>query len=338
MKPGKTSHGRFFEDFEVGQTIGHAVPKTISHGDLAVYDSIYCDRHAMWSSDEFARKCGFSACPVPDLLVFHTVFGKTVGDLSLNAIANLGYAETRFVCPVCVGDTIRAESEVIGIKENSSGRNGIIWVRTRGYNQHDDVVLDYKRWVMLNKRDTTAPAPEVRIPTTASEVNASDLPAFHGLDFTGYDFNATGETWRLGDYAAGEQIDHVDTTTITDTEHMMATRLFHNIARVHFDATIHQDGRRLIYGGHIISLARAMSCNGLANAQLLLAINSGSHVNPCHAGDTVTASSTVVDIADHPTPGAGAIRLRTTVRKVTSAPDTDKDVLLKLDYWCLMPA
>ena len=337
---GKSSRGKFLEDFRIGQTLSHAHPRTLTRGDQALYNGIFGDRHTLYNSDEFARRCGLTACPVHDLLVFHTVFGKSVGDLSLNAIANLGYAEASFPAMVRFGDTLRAESAIIGIKQNSSGRNGIIWVRTRGYDQADRVIIDYKRWVMVNKRDVESPPPPTTIPVTADMVDAGHLPLPGCIDFSEYDFSATGEPWRLGDYTNGETIDHIDATTLTDTEHMLATRVFHNTARVHFDVTTRSDNRRLIYGGHLISLARAMSCNGLANAQVLLAINSGSHVNPCFAGDTVTASSEVIERADHPAPGAGAIRLRTRLRKVlpeSNTRDKEDDLLLDLDYWCLMP-
>ena len=101
----KTSAGNFFEDYFVGQVLIHAVPRTISGGERAVYTSLYPTRFALYSSDEFARECGLSQSPIEDLAAFHIVFGKTVPDVSLNAVANLGYAEGRFLQPVYAGDT-----------------------------------------------------------------------------------------------------------------------------------------------------------------------------------------------------------------------------------------
>jgi len=338
--PGKASSGSFLEDFALGQVITHATPRTVTRGDFAVYNSIYGDRHPLHCSDSFARACRLDASPVHDLLVFHIVFGKTVRDLSLNAIANLGYAEARFLKPVHYGDTLCARSRIIGIKENSNGKTGIIWVETTGLDQSDEPVLDYKRWVMIRKRDIGSPACEASVPTTQCAVSATDLPVPPGLDFRTFDTAATGEAYRLDDYAIGEVIDHIDCTTLTDTEHMLATRVYQNTARVHFDINARADRKRLIYGGHLISLARAFTSNGLANAQPLLAINSGSHVNPAFAGDTVTARTEIIDHANHPTPGAGAIRLRTQLGKVNddaSSPYGDANLLLDLDCWCLMP-
>src|SRR6201999_4492311 len=93
----KTNSGNFFEDFRLGQVIQHATPRTITAGDVAIYNALYGARFAVQSSNEFARAIGFPHAPVDDLLVFHMVFGKTVPDISLNAVANLGYADFRFL-------------------------------------------------------------------------------------------------------------------------------------------------------------------------------------------------------------------------------------------------
>ena len=341
----KTSPGRFFEDYRVGETIRHAVPRTLSGGERALYHALYPERHALFSSDEFARAHGLPAAPLHELIVFHTVFGKSVPDISLNAVANLGYAEGRFRAPVFPGDTLRAESEVIGLRQASSGKAGIVWVRTRGFNQHDALVLDYVRWVLVRKNDPNAPAPEPVVPELAAVVPPESLVVPAGLDYADYDFALAGEPHRWGDYAVGERIDHVDGVTVEEAEHMLATRLWQNTARVHFDAASRPDGRRLIYGGHVISLARALSFNGLANAQPILAINGGTHANPCFAGDTIHAWSEVLDKAPLDAPGMGALRLRLVAVKGPAADFPLKDatgryhpdVLLDLDYWVAMP-
>ena len=341
----KTSPGRFFEDFEVGQTIVHAVPRTVTGGERALYHALYPARHAVYSSDAFARQVGLPGSPVDDLIVFHLVLGKTVPDISLNAIANLGYAEMRWLRPVWPGDTLRAVSTVIGMKQNSNGRSGVVYVRTVGLNQLDQPVLEYVRWVMVRKHDLTAPAPATLVPTLGASVQPDQLVVPEGLDFTAYDFAMAGEPHRWSDYAVGERIDHVDGVTVEEAEHMMATRLWQNTARVHFDVTMRPDGRRLVYGGHVISLARTLSFNGLANAQMVVALNAGAHANPCFAGDTVRAWSEVLDRAETKAPGVGAIRLRTVAVKTGAGPFAlrveggyDPHVLLDMDYWALMPA
>lgn len=339
----KTNPGRFFEDYHIGQVIAHAVPRTVGEGERALYHALYPARHALYSSDEFARDCGLEGSPLDDLAAFHVVFGKTVPDVSLNAVANLGYAEGRWLKPVFPGDTLRSLSEVIGLKQNSNGKTGVVWVRTRGINQMGETVMDYVRWVMVRKRDVDAPAPETVVPELKKVLDPSDLVIPAGLDFSNYDFTLAGEPHRWGDYEIGETIDHVDGVTIEEAEHMMATRLWQNTAKVHFDLTFRPEGR-LIYGGHVISMARALSFNGLANAQMIVGLNGGAHANPCFSGLTIKAWSEVLDKAETSAPGVGAIRLRLVATKGGEPFQLrgedgkyNKDVLLDLDYWALMP-
>ena len=340
----KTNPGRFFEDYSIGQVIEHAVPRTVSGGERALYHALYPARHALYSSDEFARACGLPASPLDDLAAFHVVFGKTVPDVSLNAVANLGYAEGRWLKPVYAGDTLRSSSEVIGLKQNSNGKTGVVYVRTTGTNQNGETVMEYCRWVMVRKKDLDAPAPETVMPELKPVLAPEDLVIPEGLDFSDYDFTLAGEPHRWGDYEPGETIDHVDGVTIEEAEHMMETRLWQNTAKVHFDATFRPDGQRLIYGGHVISMARALSFNGLANAQMIVGLNGGAHANPCFSGDTVKAWTEVLDKADTPAPGVGAIRLRLVATKggepFALRGEDGKylpEVLLDLDYWALMP-
>ncbi len=345
---GKTSAGNFFEDFTLGHIIHHATPRTVTAGDVALYQALYGSRFALQSSGEFARELGFEQAPVDDLMVFHIVFGKTVPDISLNAIANLGYADCRFQERVYPGDTLTARSEVIGLRETSSGKSGVVWVKTVGINQRAETVVSYVRWAMVRKRTPAVRAhvPSVPdLPETAGRIHAPG-----DLDFSRWDFAFAGSPHRWGDYRAGERIDHVDGITIEEAEHMMATRLWQNTARVHFDQHAAQKGpfrRRLVYGGHIISLARALSFNGLANAGLIAAINGGGHSNPAFAGDTIYAWSEVLDRMEiSGRADVGALRLRTVAAKNRACADFPlKDaagkyqpaVVLDLDYTVLLP-
>ena len=341
----KTNPGNFFEDFELGQVIEHATPRTITEGDRAVYGALYPTRFSIPSSASFAAACGLSPAPVEELIGFHIAFGKTVPDISLNAVANLGYAECRFHQPVVPGDTLRTTSTVIGLKENSNGKSGVVYVRSVATNQRGETAIEWARWVMVHKRDLDAPAPETVIPELAKVVDPADLVLPSGLDFSDYDLVAAGEPHRFDDYEIGEKIDHVDGVTLTDPEHMLATRLWQNTAKVHFNTEARPDGKRLIYGGHIISMARALSFNGLANAQLIAAINAGAHTAPAFADDTVYAWSEVLDKAETSEPSVGALRLRLVATRgrdesMTLRGEDGKyapGVLLDLDVWALIP-
>ncbi len=348
----KTDPGRFFEDFIVGDKIVHAVPRTVTEGDQALYVALTGDRHALHCSSTFAQSVGFERETVNDMLVFHMVFGKTVNDVSLNAVANLGYAGVRFQAPVFPGDTLRSVSEVLGKKENSSGKTGIVWVRTTGTNQRDEVVLEFFRWVMVRKRDPDTPTGARDVPEMPSEVKPEQLVVPSALNLSAFDSWVTGSDALWDDYRVGEVIDHVDGMAIEEAEHQMATRLYQNTAKVHFDAHAMKDsrfGRRLMYGGHVISVCRALSFNGLSNGICMLAWNGGTHANPTFAGDTLYARSEVVGKA--PLPGredCGALRIRLVGVKndnvdVPTRVDVEgkkrfhPNVVLELDYWLLLP-
>ena len=346
----KTSSGRFFEDFHLGDTIVHATPRTVRAGDAALYSALYGSRFAVQSSDAFAGAIGYPTAPIDDLLVFHIVFGKTVPDVSLNAVANLGYADGRFLKPVYPGDTLSTTSEVIGLKQTSAGDAGIVYVRSIGRNQRNQIVLSYARWVLVRKREPGTPAHAEQVPELAKAVLPEQLgESCPRIELAAYDDALAGSAFRWSDYAVGERIDHVDGMTVEEAEHQLATRLYQNTARVHFDAHAAQGtrfGKRLIYGGHVISLARALSFNGLGNAFHIAAINGGRHVAPLFAGDTVYAWSEVLGSAEIPgRSDVGALRLRLVATKNRPCADFpskagdqyDSSVILDFDYWALLP-
>ncbi|MCE9521490.1 MAG: MaoC family dehydratase [Alphaproteobacteria bacterium] len=342
--------GNFFEDFHAGQVFHHAPARTLTSGDSALYTALYGARFATQSSVEFARSLGFPSSPIDDLLVFHTVFGKTVPEISLNAIANLGYADCRFVRPVFAGDTLSATTEVLGSRENANRESGIVYVRTAGFNQRGEQVLTYARWVMVRKRSKDAAVPTAIVPDLPKAVAPDHLHVF-AVDALAPKHRAeTGGPRFFDDLAVGQRFDHADGMTVEDAEHMMATRLYHNTARVHFNAHSEKQGRfgkRIVYGGHVISVARALSYNGLENAFFVAGINAGRHVAPCFAGDTIYAWSEVLEKAQsHTRKDWGFLRLRTVAAKDRPCGDFpdkqadgsyDPSILLDLDYWVVVP-
>lgn len=346
----KTGTGNFFEDFALGQTLAHATPRTVTSGDAAIYTALYGARFAVNCADEFARNLGLPSAPIDDLLVFHLIFGKSVPDVSLNAVANLGYAGGRFGVPVFAGDTLSARSEVIGLKENSNGKTGTVYVRTVGTNQRNETVLEYCRWVMVRKRGGGSSPPTPVVPDLPDAAVLADLVPPADLDARSWDAASSGSAFALGDYSVGEKLAHVDGMTIEEADHMSAARLYQNTARVHFNQHVEAQGRfgrRIVYGGHVISLARALSFNGLGNAFRLAAINAGTHAHPVFAGDTIYAWSEVLEVSPLAgTSGLGAMRLRTVAAKdddCSSFPLKGEDgrylpqVVLDLDYVVLMP-
>jgi 2-methylfumaryl-CoA hydratase len=357
MSP-KAFAGRSFEDFSIGQRFVHASPRTLHGGDLALYMALTGDRRPLTSSTVFARSLGYQREVAPCLLGFHIVFGKSVPDISQNAIANLGYADVRFIRPVYPGDTLTADTEVIGLRESSAGDTGVVYVATRGVNQKGQDVLSFVRWVLVPKRDPKKATGHDRVPKLPDAVPVDRLPANEALNLQRFlDLQwATGGRALWDDYEIGEKIVHGGAMTIEDADHVQATRLYHNTARVHFDGhgmTSSRFGKRVVYGGHVISVAHSLAYDGLENVLGMAAWNSGVHVNPTFGGDTIAAWTEVVDRAEVPNRrDIGALRMKLyAVKNVDLRVDQvtaetvdgegkrgfDPRVVLALDWWGLIP-
>jgi 2-methylfumaryl-CoA hydratase len=355
----KATTGNYFEDFRVGMRLQHPVPRTIHGGDLSTYIALTGDRRPTASSTEFARSLGLAREAAHDLLAFHVVFGKTVGDVSQNAVANLGYAKVLFRRPVYPGDTLMAESEVVGLRQLSSGKAGIVYVHSRGFNQKGQEVLSFYRWVMVDKRDPAAAAPETHVPELPDHVPAAELPVPGSLNLQRFPDLAwaTGGRHLWDDYQVGERIHHLAGMTLDEADHTQATRLYQNTAKVHFDLHKMKEsrfGRRLVYGGHVMSVCYALAYNGLENLLTMAAWNGGTHANPTFAGDTLYAWTDVLDRAELPgRTDLGALRLRLVgVKNADPSREEvgfeiagddpkkvvyDPRVVLVLDYWGLIP-
>ncbi len=344
----KINLGNFFEDFKIGQKILHPLPRTITDGDVSFYIALTGSRFALHSSDILAQEMGYKKKPLDDLLMFHLTFGKSVQDISLNAIANLGYAEVSFPNPVFTGDTVRLETEVIGLKENSNGKSGVVYVHSIGYNQNNEEVLNLKRWVMVHKKNHNETLGINQVPTfakvqpIAKEIN---IPVLSNINS-----DVTGGKYFFEDYVAGERLNHAEGITIDDSDHTLATKLYQNNAKVHFDDFMMKSTpmkQRLMYGGHVISIARSISFNGLQNAQWIYSINSGAHANPTFAGDTIYAFTEVIETINHERKDLGLLRLRTVGLKnkrpeeVKTTFDENgkylKEVVLDLNYTVVIP-
>ena len=349
--------GRFFEDFRQGEVLKHSAPRTVHGGDLSLYIGLTGDSRPIPSSTDLAQALGFDREVAHELLVFHLVFGKTVDDISANAVANLGYADVRFLGPVYPGDTLRSESDVVGLRQTSSGSSGVVYVSTRGLNQRDQVVLQFHRWVLVHKRDASSAVGKTVVPSLPTEVPIESVPIPEALNLSRFADVAwaTGGDALWDDYQPGQRIVHSGGMTIEEADHVLATRLYQNHARVHFDA-LHMAksrfGRRLVYGGHVISVAHALARQGLENVLWMAAWNSGSHVAPVFAGDTLSAWTVILARAEVPgRSDVGALRMRLVAVKnadpeahemtlevgPSDAKTYDSHVVLDLDWWGLIP-
>lgn len=347
MSGAKTFAGRWFEEFEPGQTITHAGGRTLLDSDGALYLALTGDRRPLHLNRELARQIGYPTTPLHDLVVFNLVFGQTVMDISFNAVANLGYAGVRFLGPVFPGDTLSARSEVIGRRQTSRGDSGVVYVRTTGVNQHGQAVLEFCRWVLVRKRDPASSAGETIVPELPDSVPVAQM-APPRLVPASWNPAVTGGSAAFEDYRPGERLDHPGAMTLEEADHMAATRWYQNTARPHFEAPA--DGRRLVYGGHVISLAYALAFNGLHNGIGMAAWNGGSHLNPTYAGDCLHAVSEVLEVQPVPERDEiGLLRLRLLAYKNGPPPSGEPlpprgtragdapNLVLDLDYWLWIP-
>ena len=343
--------GYFFEDYAVGRRFHHVTPRTLTEGDASVYIALTGARQPVHCCKPLALAMGHRASPLDDFLVFNVAFGKTVPDVSYNAIANLGYADVRFLAPVYPGDTLSCESVVVGTKENSNGKSGVVYVHSRAFNQDRVEVLTWIRWVMVAMRKARSAdrAQASVVPPLPDHVEPSrfSVPAF--LKPAALQPHFTGGALYWEDYTPGELIHHPGGMTIEEADHMLATRLYQNTARIHFDAFHARGnpfGRRLVYGGHVISVCRALAYDGLENAFAVAAIHGGAHANPTFAGDTLYCRHVV--LAREKIPGredVGTLRLRMIGAKNVDlatlpglAPGEKNDaVVLDLDYSVFIP-
>jgi itaconyl-CoA hydratase len=162
VKPGWT--GRYFEDFAVGDLYPHPIGRTVTQTDNIWFTLLTVNPNPIHFDAVYAAKTEFGRPLVDSTFTLALVTGLSVGDLSQHAI-NLGWDEVRLPHPVFDGDTLYARSEVLSVRESKSHpARGIVQVRTTGFNQEGVVVIEFRRTIMVYKRDhapQTSALPEV---------------------------------------------------------------------------------------------------------------------------------------------------------------------------------
>ena len=151
VKPGW--EGRFYEDFEVGDVYKHPLGRTITEADNIWFTLLTMNTQPLHFDQEYAKKTQFGRNLINSSLTLAITTGQSVIDLTQNAVANLGWDEVRLPNPLFVSDTLYAESEVLSKRESKSHLEaGIVTVKTRGYNQKGETVIEFKRTFMVYKR------------------------------------------------------------------------------------------------------------------------------------------------------------------------------------------
>jgi itaconyl-CoA hydratase len=164
----KEWRGRFYEDFEVGDVFTSRLGHTIGEADNVWFTTITMNTNQMHFNDAYAARTPFGRALVNSCFTLSLVSGLTVPDTSENGAANLEWTDIKLPKPVFVGDTIYAQSEVLGLRESASRpQMGVVSIRSRGFNQDGEVVIEFKRSFLCYKRD----APEVQnaVPGPASD-------------------------------------------------------------------------------------------------------------------------------------------------------------------------
>jgi itaconyl-CoA hydratase len=155
--------GRFLEDFHVGEHYRHPGGRTISEADNTWFTLLTCNPHPIHVDAEFAARTEFGQRLVVSTLTLAIVTGLSVSDVSLNAVANLGWDEVRLTAPVFAGDTLYAESEVEEVRPSRSRPGqGIVRVRTVGRNQRGEEVITFHRTILVHSRAAAPPLPAPR--------------------------------------------------------------------------------------------------------------------------------------------------------------------------------
>lgn len=152
-EPIRAWEGRYLEDFVVGDVYRHAHGRTITETDNTWFTLLTNNTHDIHFNADYAARTEFGRPLVVSTLTLAIVTGLSVSDVSQNAVANLAWTDIQLPAPVFAGDTLYAESEVLEVRPSRSRpAQGIVRVRTRGFNQRDETVITYERTVLVYAR------------------------------------------------------------------------------------------------------------------------------------------------------------------------------------------
>ncbi|CAN5418220.1 MaoC family dehydratase [soil metagenome] len=317
--------GPWFEDLHVGQVFDDAPALTLTTGHTALHAALFGDRLRMALDCELsAVVTGRSEPLVHPNLVCNVAIGQTT-TLTQRVLANLFYRGLVLLQPVFVGDTLRTTTEVAGLKQNTArpGKpaSGLVALAIRVENQRGEVVLDFWRCPMLPLRDQDVVTGHAdSFDFIEAELDPAALEA------------AVPAAWRLDDYRSrvpsppapvvpsSYEVEGRD--TVTSAPELARATL--NLAAVHTDAGASTFGRRLVYGGHTISLAGAHVTRAFPDLVTIIGWRSCEHTGPVFEGDVLRTTVVVEGLRSLAT-GARLVDLRARVHRM------DEDVLV-LDW------
>jgi 2-methylfumaryl-CoA hydratase len=308
----RPQYGRYLDEFVPGQVFVHPRGYTFERGPMLDFARVFMQCNPLYLNVEYAKAHGFPDLPASPQMVFNVVLSLGVHNDSEKAIANLGYYNVQFLRPVYPGDTLRGYTKVVDRKARGEDKPGIVLIRTLGVNQHNQVVLQYERKIMVGYRGDrlpTTPAPTTPVEFPWVEHPVVDLP----LNAGGYPSQLTGPNTYFEDFSLGDLIVHANGRTITD-EHMAWTYLVGNTHPLHFDRVYStglsgkMSGEPIVYGGLVFAWLEGLASRDVSeNALWELGFTEGYHTQPAVSGDTVAALSRVVATETLPNTDAAGI-------------------------------
>lgn len=300
--------GNFLEDFEIGQVFRHKGGKTVNAGLFNAFTEFNMTTNPLTKNSEYCRFLGFDDLVAPPGLVMNVVFSQTVEDISENARANLEYINMRFGAPVYIGDTLEAETTIVGIKPSSKDNDrGVVHVSTVGRKQDGSVVIAFERKVQIWKDNVDAPVEAAEMENKPQVECTPMLPAYDSSkDYASRAHLSNTDTY-FEDFTAGDVYEHSRGRVMTD-EHIALTAQLDNTSQVHCNQHLidqnpkkYIGGRLIIYGGIPFNLCLGISCPDIGdNALADVVYTTGRHVGPLFAGDTVFASTEIRETRDYP--------------------------------------
>lgn len=300
--------GNFLEDFKVGQVFRHKGGKTVNEGLFNAFTEFNMTTNPLSKNREYARLYGFEDIVCPPGLAMLVVFSQTVEDVSENARANLEYINMRFGVPVYPGDTLEAETTVLGVTRSTRDRSlGVVHVASLGRKQTGDVVIAFERKVQVWMGDMSATVEDAVIGAKPVVECTPWIPPYDPS--RGYKARAhlSNRDTYFEDFRAGDVYEHSRGRVMTD-EHIALTAQLDNTSQVHCnqhmidsDPARYLGGRLIIFGGIPFNLCLGLSCTDIAdNALADVIYTTGRHTAPLFSGDTVFASTEIRECREYP--------------------------------------
>jgi acyl dehydratase len=326
-RPAEVVAGPWFEELERGQIFDKAPGLTLSTGHAAIHQALVGDRLRLALDADLCRKVtGHDQPLVHPNLVCDVAIGQST-EPSQRVHGNLFYRGLVLARPVFVGETLRTRTEIVGLKQNrrrAGSATGLVAMRVRTTDEHGEPVLDFWRCPMIPLRDSEAETGQIDdfadIPQDLDQAKLEDAyPSGWRLD-------------RLRDAVPGPYHSELEPgqtflveagETVTGAPEL--ARLTLNVATAHTDATRSVHGRRLVYGGHTISVAAAHATRAVPAIATILAWRSCDHLGPVFEGDVLRTELRVQD-----SPSDSLVELRALVSSVR--PGTEPEPVLDWSF------